>query len=211
MRRGEQPPHSRGDGQAEYKDLDHLPHHFQAFKTKHCASHTPVHDSTYLGVPATTLFACFDVPPQISHGSPSQRCPTRHQASGIRHQASGFRLDHRLSGFRLGPPGLRPLPFDVGCSDVPMFDVPPQISHGSPSQRCPTRHRHEASGWEFDVPPQISHGSPSQRCPTRHQASGFRLGPGASSLRPPASKRGHARRCPLLKRRVPRWSHAHPG
>ena len=29
-------------------------------------------------------------------------------------------------------------PFDVGCSDVPVFDVPPQISRGSPSQRCRT-------------------------------------------------------------------------
>ncbi len=84
-------------------------------------------------------------------------------------------------------PPLRPAaslhPFDVGCSDVPMFDVPPQTSHRattSPSPHNPTL-RPAACGLlhpfdvgcsdvpMFDVLPQTSHRattSPSPHNPT---------------------------------------------
>ena len=66
----------------------------------------------------------FDVPPQISHRSPSQRCRT-------------------TSRLPLRPPASAFLPFDVGCSDVPMFDVPPQIWH--PATISTTYHRRSPS------------------------------------------------------------------
>ena len=95
----------------------------------------------------------------------------RPKASGRRLEAGGWRLENSESGFGSHPIPFATrrslfvtprfhfssfLPFDVGCSDVLMFDVLPQISPRSPSQRC-------------------------------RFAPGFRLGPGASGLRPPAS------------------------
>ena len=53
---------------------------------------------------------------------------------------SSFLTPHSASRLRPGASRLRPpLSFDVGCSDVLMFDVLPQISHRSPSQRCRSR------------------------------------------------------------------------
>ena len=84
-------------------------------------------------------------PPAPSLPFPSMLDVPMFRCSMFRRKSrAGHHLNDPHRPRRHQPPTLptsRPLllPFDVGCSDVPMFDVPPQISRGSPSQRCRVR------------------------------------------------------------------------
>ena len=127
-----------------------------------------------------TVLAAFGSPPPGSSLSPASRLAASRVPSTLdvlMFQCSMFgcksRPDHHLhdvapssppSARRLLPPALSRLParrlsrpFDVGCSDVPMFDVRPQISPGSPSPRCRTVLA------AFGLPPPASSLSPASR------------------------------------------------
>ena len=108
------------------------------------------------------------------------RCRTRLQAAGGRLQAGTWGLEPAAS--RLRPP----LPFDVGCSDVPMFDGPPRIWHGSP---CSTMSTLQAPGSRLQPQPAASPRRKLQP-PTSAPPPGSRTAAvqpsSASSLQPPA-------------------------
>ncbi len=114
----------------------HAGHHFNDV-----VASTPASLPVFLSSLRCWMFRCSDVRCSAANLTPATISTTPLQASGFRLQASGFRLQApgfrlQASGSRLGPGACSlPPPFDVGCSDVPMFDVLPQIAPRPPFPR----------------------------------------------------------------------------